>query len=269
MYIASALVLCNSAEFQTCLRVQVLRELLRICVFSCSLRNVKHPNDFQLAQPTLISLCFYSSSLRDRDYSHQCCVREACSWYPCSHHRCFFSCLKQALMTISLLATQAGPLLLSTCRDTIAHAFLGQAAGPEEIKASPAVASRLTATVVRCTRAVCYSAPNVYSSCCTGQHWFSLLGTLYYEGLDHASEKCIQSHFLPENIILCRNLTCYLIVLIRGWDLSLPGWRWLYEPPVGVSAPCGAVLTWGAAVFVRSSSELQVHGNTSDPGIGR
>ena len=40
------------------------------------------------------------------------------------------------------------------------------------------------------------------------------------------------------------------LFLIRGWDLIPPGWRWLYEPQVGVYTPCGAVLIRRAKVFV-------------------
>ena len=36
--------------------------------------------------------------------------------------------------------------------------------------------------------------------------------------------------------------------LIRGPDIILAGWRWLYEPQVGVSTPCGAVSTRWTAV---------------------
>ena len=32
---------------------------------------------------------------------------------------------------------------------------------------------------------------------------------------------------------------------MRGWDLILPGWRWLYEPQFGVYTPWGAVSTGG------------------------
>ena len=43
---------------------------------------------------------------------------------------------------------------------------------------------------------------------------------------------------------------------IRGWDVILPGWRWLYEPRVGVSTPCGAVSTRGYNVFTPGLLEL-------------
>ena len=44
--------------------------------------------------------------------------------------------------------------------------------------------------------------------------------------------------------------------LIRGWDLILPGRRWLYEPQIGVSLPCGAVPTGGITDFVPGVLEL-------------
>ena len=45
-------------------------------------------------------------------------------------------------------------------------------------------------------------------------------------------------------------------ILIRVLELLFLGWRWLYEPQVGFSTPCGAVSTRGIAVFVSGSSEL-------------
>ena len=46
------------------------------------------------------------------------------------------------------------------------------------------------------------------------------------------------------------------IFLIGGWNLILPGWRWLYEPWVEVSALCGAVSTRGITVFAPGVLEL-------------
>ena len=43
---------------------------------------------------------------------------------------------------------------------------------------------------------------------------------------------------------------------IRGWDHNPRAGRWLYEPQVGVSTPCGAVLTRGTTMFVSSILEL-------------
>ena len=54
--------------------------------------------------------------------------------------------------------------------------------------------------------------------------------------------------------------------LIQEWNL--PGWRWLHEPQVGVSTPCGAVSTTGATVFVPGLLELYMYGRISDPGMG-
>ena len=36
--------------------------------------------------------------------------------------------------------------------------------------------------------------------------------------------------------------------LIRGWDLTVPEWRWLYELQVGVYTPCEVVHTVRAGV---------------------
>ena len=54
------------------------------------------------------------------------------------------------------------------------------------------------------------------------------------------------------------------ILLIEGWDLIHPGWRWLCQPRVGVSTPCGAVSTRGTIVFLPGSLVLWTHGKT-DP----
>ena len=51
---------------------------------------------------------------------------------------------------------------------------------------------------------------------------------------------------------------------MRGWDLSLPGWRWLYEPQFGVSTPCGAVSTQGITDFILILLNLSMYGTTSD-----
>ena len=50
-------------------------------------------------------------------------------------------------MPISLLGTQAVPLLLATCRETITPAFLAQAAGPDEGNKTTALAASPAATV--------------------------------------------------------------------------------------------------------------------------
>ena len=44
--------------------------------------------------------------------------------------------------------------------------------------------------------------------------------------------------------------------LIGVWNLILTEWRWLYEPQVGVSTPCGAVSTRGNTVSVPGLLEL-------------
>ena len=44
--------------------------------------------------------------------------------------------------------------------------------------------------------------------------------------------------------------------LICGWDLILHGRRWLYEPNIGVSKPCGAVPIGGITDFVPGVLEL-------------
>ena len=49
---------------------------------------------------------------------------------------------------------------------------------------------------------------------------------------------------------VCWRCTCKDGFMVQGWDLILPGWRWLHEPQVGVSASCVAVSTRGATVFV-------------------
>ena len=92
---------------------------------------------------------------------------------PCS--RCyFFRCLKQVLMKTSLFATQAGRLLLATCRKTIAPALLAQAACRET---TTALAASLTATVP-CARAVCYSAPTCTRLATQHSNWLSLSYTI-------------------------------------------------------------------------------------------
>ena len=49
--------------------------------------------------------------------------------------------------------------------------------------------------------------------------------------------------------------------------ISRPGGakRWLYEPQVGVSTPCGAALTRGTTMFVSSMLELYMYGRIYDP----
>ena len=44
----------------------------------------------------------------------------------------------------------------------------------------------------------------------------------------------------------------YRRILIRGWDLILPLWHWLYESQVEVSTACGATSTQGTTMFVPS-----------------
>ena len=48
--------------------------------------------------------------------------------------------------------------------------------------------------------------------------------------------------------------------LVRGCELILPGWRWLYESQVAVFTPFGAVLTRGTAVFVTGRGNFAVGG---------
>ena len=62
---------------------------------------------------------------------------------------------------------------------------------------------------------------------------------------------------------ICR---CMEGFLLRGWDFILPGWRWLYEPQIGISTPCGAASTRGTAVFVPSLLELYTYASIYDPG---
>ena len=56
--------------------------------------------------------------------------------------------------------------------------------------------------------------------------------------------------------------------MIRGRDLILPGWRWLYEPQVGVSTPFEAVSTRGTNVFIPDSLEFHMYGMIDDAGMG-
>ena len=57
---------------------------------------------------------------------------------------------------------------------------------------------------------------------------------------------------------ICRDIDGFLT---RGWELILPGVRWLSTIPsqsasgTGVSTPCGAVSTWAISVFVPGSLE--------------
>ena len=46
------------------------------------------------------------------------------------------------------------------------------------------------------------------------------------------------------------------IFLIWRWDIIFPGWRWLYEPQIGVSTPCSTVSTRETTVFVPGLVEL-------------
>ena len=66
-------------------------------------------------------------------------------------------------------------------------------------------------------------------------------------------------------------------LVTHGWELILPGVRWLYGQSLtnqrsasgtGVSKPCGAVSTREITVFVPRLSELQMCGEISDPGMG-
>ena len=65
-------------------------------------------------------------------------------------------------------------------------------------KTTTTLATSLAATVVPCARAVCYSALTRTRLAAQHNNWLSLLGTSYYEGLDHATsiEKCTQGHSL-------------------------------------------------------------------------
>ena len=56
--------------------------------------------------------------------------------------------------------------------------------------------------------------------------------------------------------------------LIRVWDLILPGWRWLYEPQVGVSTPRGTVSTRGTTMSSPSLLRFVDVWKDYDPGIG-
>ena len=55
--------------------------------------------------------------------------------------------------------------------------------------------------------------------------------------------------------------------LIWEWGLIFPGWRWLYEPQVGVSTPSGAVLTREVSVVILGLLELYIYGSISDLGM--
>ena len=55
--------------------------------------------------------------------------------------------------------------------------------------------------------------------------------------------------------------------LIWEWGLIFPGWRWLYEPQVGVSTPSGAVLTQEISVVILGLLELYIYGSISDLGM--
>ena len=61
------------------------------------------------------------------------------------------------------------PSHLATCRETIAPAFLTQAAGRN--KTTTALATSQTATVMPCARAVCYSAPTCTSLAAPHKNW--------------------------------------------------------------------------------------------------
>ena len=65
---------------------------------------------------------------------------------------------------------------LATCRETIAPAFLAHAACSQTTTAQ---ATSLTATVVPCARAVCYSAPTCTRLAAQHNNKLSLLGTSY------------------------------------------------------------------------------------------
>ena len=62
--------------------------------------------------------------------------------------------------------------------------------------------------------------------------------------------------FVPGVLKSCRSMERFLI---RGWNLILPGWRWLHSlripanigvPGVGVSTPCASVSNRGTIGFV-------------------
>ena len=57
-------------------------------------------------------------------------------------------------------------------------------------------------------------------------------------------------------------------ILIRGWVLILLRWCWLWElPRLGFdTVPRG--IDPGTTVFVPGLFKLQMHGNTSNPGMG-
>ena len=67
---------------------------------------------------------------------------------------------------------------------------------------------------------------------------------------------------------VCRSCRCMGEFMIREWDVILPGWRWLCEPRVVVSTPCGAASTRGTTVFVPSLLDLYIYDEKiSDPGM--
>ena len=85
--------------------------------------------------------------------------------------------------------------------------------------------------------------------------------TLRTSGWDfHTSARRYRPGGPPCSSPVRRNCRCMELFLIREWDLILPRWRWVYEPRVGVSKPCGAVSTQATTVFVPGSSELQMYG---------
>ena len=49
------------------------------------------------------------------------------------------------------------------------------------------------------------------------------------------------------------------IFMTRGWDLILPGWRWLYLPQLGVCTSRGAVSTRGTTRFVPSLVDSKMY----------
>ena len=72
----------------------------------------------------------------------------------------------------------------------------------------------------------------------------------------------------PFSSPFCWSCRCIGRFLIRGWDLVLLGWRWLYEPQIGGSTPCRALSTQGGTVFVPGLLELWICGRVSGPGMG-
>ena len=71
--------------------------------------------------------------------------------------------------------------------------------------------------------------------------------------------------FFPVFLLDCRDMEWFLS---WRWSLVLPGWRWLYQPRVGVSKSCGTISTWGTTVFVPGLLKLYMYGNISDRGMG-